>query len=172
MFRFRLQRILELRERKQRDAATALVSAQAEADLARIEQERIAAARTALAEASTPGLRATGHPAPSVGTLRNLHFLLARLDTELASAASATDAAEQTVAQREDELRTAFRERRTIDRLRERHQETWRANVSAADRQQMDEIALSRFTQQGAPHGTSEPGDTPASDSSSSTHGS
>jgi flagellar FliJ protein len=145
MFRFRLQRILELRERKQRDAATALVSAQVDAEQAREAQARLEAARVALVESTMPGAA----DATSVGTLRNLHFLLAQLDTHVESAASAADVAEQAVTQRQDELRLAFQERRTLDRLRERHEETWRATTSATDRQQMDEIALSRFTQSG-----------------------
>ena len=160
MFRFRLQRILELRERKQRDAATALVSAQSDAEQAREAQARLAAARMALVESTMPGAA----DAASVGTLRNLHFLLAQLDSHVESAASAADVAEQAVAQRQDELRLAFQERRTLDRLRERHAETWRATASATDRQQMDEIALSRFTQSGV--GT--PSEPPASDRTSS----
>lgn len=163
MFRFRLQRILELRERKQRDAASALANAQASADEAREEQARIEAAREALADATAPA-PLPGMPGATVGSLRNLHFLLERLDNDLASAASATEAAEQHVAKREDELRTAFRERRTIDRLREKHQEAWRANESAADRQKMDEIALTRFTQPSA----RTTGESPASDSQNS----
>jgi flagellar export protein FliJ len=135
MFRFRLQRILELRERKQRDAATALVSAQTEAEQAREAQARLEAARAALVESSMPG---AATDAASVGTLRNLHFLLERLDSHAESAASAADVAEQTVAQRQDELRLAFQERRTLDRLRERHEETWRATAAAPDRQHMD----------------------------------
>ena len=149
MFRFRLQRILELRERKQRDAATALASAQLDADQAREAQARLAAARATLAESTVPGAPSAPADAASVGTLRNLHFLLAQLDSHVASAASAADVAAQAVAKRQDELRTAFQERRTLDRLRERHEETWRATLSATDRQQMDEIALTRFTQSG-----------------------
>jgi len=145
MFRFRLQRVLELRERKERDAATALVSAQEQADLARAEQTRLEAAREALAARTTPTPDSGG--AESIGALRTLHFLLGRLDERVASAAQDATAAARTTMQRQEELRVAFRERHTLDRLRERHAESWRAAATAADRQQMDEIALSRFTQ-------------------------
>src|SRR5688500_3826195 len=156
MFRFRLQRVLELRERKERDAATALVTAREQLERAREEEERLAAARDALAaqalaaQAASHGGASAGE-APSggasVGALRTLHFLLGRLDERVASAASETTTAEHAAAQRHDELRAAFRDRRTLDRLRERHEESWRSAAAAADRNQMDEIALTRFSQ-------------------------
>jgi flagellar FliJ protein len=157
MFRFRLQRVLDLRARTERDAASALVSAQEVADAAREEQQRLEQQRARLAAAQrTP--EAEGTP---VGALRTLTFLLERMDHEVAGAAQATAAAEGTVAEREDALRAAFRDRRTLDRLREKHQDAWRAGEVAQDRMLMDEIALTRFTTQGSA-GSS--GSAPASD--------
>jgi flagellar export protein FliJ len=46
-----------------------------------------------------------------------------------------------------DALTTAFQDRRVLDRLRERHQETYRADTEQTDRRTMDDIALNRFTQ-------------------------
>jgi len=152
VFRFRLQRVLDLRERKERDAATALVAAEELAAAARAEQERLEAARAALARQAAPTEAAeTGEL--SVGALRTLQFLLGRLDERVEEAASAATSAEDVVAQRQDDLRAAYRDRRTLDRLRERAQESWRAGESAADRQRMDEIALTRFTQASTAHG-------------------
>jgi len=144
--KFRLQRVLELRERKERDAATAFAAAQEQADLARAEQERLLAARDALAASA---VQSAPEDAASVGALRTFHFLLGRLDERVAHASAASTSAEQTVEQRQDELRAAFRDRRALDRLRERHEENRRAAESAADRRQMDEIALTRFNQTG-----------------------
>ena len=152
MFRFRLQRVLDLRARTERDAATALVSAQEAADAARDEQ----LLALPLQAQRTPD--ATG---ASVGELRNLGFLLERLDVQVAGAAEATAAAEGARQEREDALRAAFRDRRTLDRLRERHQDAWRAGEAAQDRALMDEIALTRFTTQGT---SGKPGAAPASD--------
>lgn len=146
MFRFRLQRVLDLRARTERDAATALASAREQADLAREEQASLAAARAALAAQAVPGAT-PDNDAASIGSLRTLHFLLGRLDERVASAASDTAAAEHVVARRQDELRAAFRDRHTLDRLRERHAESWRAAEASADRMLMDEIALTRYTQ-------------------------
>ena len=141
MFRFRLQRVLELRERRERDAATALTRAQEAADAARQNAEALAMARAELASNDVAGAGA-GVP---VGALHNLAFLLDRMDERVAHAGAAVRAAEGVVGEHEGALRAAFRDRRTLDRLRERHQNAWRANAAAADRQLVDEIALSRF---------------------------
>ena len=144
MFRFRLQRVLDLRERRERDAATALAQAQEAADAARRDAAALAAARAELAAADV----GVGVP---VGALHNLGFLLDRMDERVAVAGAVVRAAEGTVGEREGALRAAFRDRRTLDRLRERHQDAWRAGAAAADRQAMDEIALARFAQAAAP---------------------
>ena len=147
MFRFRLQRVLEMRERKERDAATALVSAQERVDQARAEEQRLADARHALAAQAASASGAATDEGASIGALRTLHFLIGRLDEHVASAATEATTAEHEAARRADELRAAFRDRRTLDRLRERHHEDWRSAAAAADRQRMDEIALTRFSQ-------------------------
>jgi flagellar biosynthesis chaperone FliJ len=157
MFKFRLQRVLDLRARTERDAATALVSAQEAADVARVAQERLEQARAEMAARITSGMsvgedvpRAAGDvPGSSVGALRNFSFLLDRMDERVASAAQQSTAAQHAVNAREDALRAAYRDRRTLDRLRERHQDAWRAGEAAIDRAAMDEIALTRFTQPG-----------------------
>jgi flagellar export protein FliJ len=149
MFKFRLQRVLDLRERKERDAATALVTAEEHADGARQERARLELARQELAARGTPR---PATQARSVGELRNIGFLLERLDERVAVAATEAAAAEAAVAERRGELQLAFRDRRTLDRLKERHLEGYRAAEAAADRTLMDEIALTRFTQGGA-HG-------------------
>lgn len=185
MFRFRLQRVLDLRARTERDAATALVSAQEAADVARDAQHQLQRTRAELASRLSAGMAvggltagglpasmadgdATPHsmigalentaptgahptaPAPSVGALRNLSFLLDRLDASVAGAAAETAVAEQAVSTREDALRSAYRDRHTLDRLRDRHRDAWRVTEAAQDRAQMDEIALMRFAQQGS----------------------
>ena len=150
MFKFRLQRVLELRERKERDAATALVSAEESAEVARAERARLDLARQELAARRSVN---TPTAALCVGELRNLGFLLERLDEQVTVAQSAASAAEAAVEERREELRAAYQGRRTLDRLRERHLEGYRSAEAAADRQLMDEIALTRFTQN-APQST------------------
>jgi flagellar FliJ protein len=142
MFKFRLQRVLEMRERTERDAARALAAAQDEAERARRAADVLAAARAELAAGAhdartTPGTAVGAHPTNA--------FLLERLDERVAAAGAAVRAAEAATHGREDALRDAFRGRRTLDRLRERDEGAWRADAASADRQLMDEIALTRF---------------------------
>jgi flagellar protein FliJ len=151
MFKFRLQRVLDLRERVERDAATALVTAEEMAHGAREERTRLELAREELAARRVQSTPTAGL---SVGELRNLGFLLERLDERVAVAQTAAAAAEAKVEVRRGELQVAFRDRRTLDRLKERHLEGYRSAEAAADRQLMDEIALTRFTQ-GSAHGAS-----------------
>ena len=44
----------------------------------------------------------------------------------------------------------ASQERRVLDRLREKHLEGWQTEQTQIDRQTMDAIALTRFTQKSA----------------------
>ncbi len=139
MFRFSLQRVLDLRERQQRDAAAALATAHDAADAARRAEDAILTTRRELAVE-------LAMPATAVGALRTTAFLLARIDEQAAAAGATTAAARNVVSTREQALHAAYRDRRTIDLLRERHHTAWHDAVVSADRQQMDEIALTRFT--------------------------
>jgi flagellar export protein FliJ len=144
MFKFRLQRVLELRAQKERDAAAAVVRAEDAASAARAERDALTTTREQLAQS---GLAGSG--GATVGELQNLGFLLAQLDARVAQAGTVVHAAEETVQQVQGALRTAHQDRRAFDRLRDRHHEQWRAVTEQQDRRRMDEIALTRFTQRG-----------------------
>ncbi|MCG0237971.1 MAG: flagellar export protein FliJ [Firmicutes bacterium] len=137
-FRFRLQRLLDLREQ--------------EVDAARRE---LAAARQAVATAEA-GLRtveglvrrrlddaarqeALGSPA--------LDFVLRRLQIAgllrtLAEARAGLEAARQVEAERRQELVAALGRARTLERLRDRRREEWRAEAARAEQAELDELAL------------------------------
>ena len=142
MFRFSLQRVLDLRERQQRDAAAALASAQDAAGAARQAEAAVVNARAELASSG-----AAPQVGAAVGTMHTTAFLLGHLDQQVLAAGIAADAADAAVSDRERALHAAYRDRRALDRLRERHHAAWQSGAVSADRQQMDEIALSRFTQ-------------------------
>jgi len=144
-FRFGLQRVLELREEKEKAAATALGEAQQRADAARAAAEQIAAVRSA----SAAELAAVhGAPRP-VGELRQLAFVLDQLDRRVAAAEQAAAERDAEVTQHQDHLTAAFRDRRVLDRLKERHLDAWRVSEVQQDRQTMDAIALTRFANKG-----------------------
>lgn len=148
MFEFRLQRILDLRVRREQEAASRHVEAEARAEEARRAQaslERIRVeGRQRLAEAH--GSRRT------VGELRSLGLVLEGLDHRIAQAEEATGAAEAGARESRVELATALRDRHVLDRLRGRHLEAWRSGEAQLDRTVMDGIALTRFVR-GAPTG-------------------
>lgn len=143
MFRFRLQQVLELRERREREVATAL----AEARGAREEAQTRLAELRAMRETSANGARTTA--ARPVGELAQMALLLTQLDDHIESAHEAVTAADETVAHVQEALTVALQDRRVLDRLRERHEATHRAESDQRDRRTMDDIALGRYTRNG-----------------------
>ena len=67
------------------------------------------------------------------------------LEVRLESAVEQVQAADSVVAEAQGQLEIAARDRRVLDRLKEKHVEVWRAEEAHKDRLQMDEIALARF---------------------------
>jgi flagellar FliJ protein len=137
MFRFRLQRVLDLRAQREQELGMALAAARTAAESARLRCEALESVREA-------ERAAIGESECSVGELRTLALALDCLDAHVAAAQDAAAAAERSVAQLQDDFTNAFQQRRVIDRLRERHHETWRTAEAQDDRDTMDDIALSR----------------------------
>jgi flagellar FliJ protein len=140
-FKFRLQRILELKEQHEQARARELAAAR---DVA----EQAASAKDALA-----ALRANSHAQmhdvarseTRVGHLHQLGTVLASLDERLVVAVDVCKQADDGVHKAQLTLEEAARDRRVLDRLKERHTDVWRAEESARDRVQMDEVALTQF---------------------------
>jgi flagellar FliJ protein len=144
-FTFGLQRVLELRERREAEQARRLAVARDEA-AARAQE------RDALAQAHEEAARGVhGQGARSAGELRAVELVLAhmgrRVDAATATAAFAANAVETA----QLALNDAFRDRRVLDRLKERALEAWQLDAVRQDRQQMDAIALARFGQRTTP---------------------
>ena len=144
MFRFSLQRVLELKARREEAAATELARTRAGAEQARLAREGLEAARE---EGVRQVTGARQGAMPTVGELRNSGFLLQQLQGRIELARQAESAAEAKVEESMAAFTVASQERRVLDRLREKHLEGWQAEQSHADRQTMDAIALTRFTQ-------------------------
>lgn len=152
-FDFRLQKVLELRERVEQAAAAKMAAASERAQAARDAHEALAAIRSAGAQE----LQSAHANAPTVGHLANLAFVLDRIDAQLDASEGQLREADAGVEQAQGELTLAFQARRVIDRLRERHHEEWRSDVTQADRTLMDELALARFTQRTSKSEAGEP---------------
>lgn len=146
MFNFRLQRVLDLRAKREKEAAIRLAEAEERAEDARSAQTALEAVR-----AENAARLAAAHGSGStVGHLRSLGLVLESLDTRIGHAGTVVDAAEEGVRKSADEMRAAFQDRRVLDRLRERHLEAYRTGEVQVDRADMDSIALTRFVQKRA----------------------
>jgi flagellar FliJ protein len=147
-FRFRLQRVLELREASEQARARALASATDGADDARRRADALAGLRRLQRDAMTAAAR--GHI--TAGEMQHLAFLIGALDDRLARAAADVADAERVVTEAQQALQLASRDRRVIDRLKARHIERWQEQQQQQDRTAMDEIALTRFTRRPDTH--------------------
>jgi flagellar FliJ protein len=139
MFRFRLQQVLDLREKQERHLATQLAAAMGAERDAKNALDGLRAEREAGSEVVNNG------QSHSVGELANLAFMMQQLDDRIAGANDVVSAANDSVSQVQEALTAAFKDRRVLDRLRERHEETYRVTAEQTDRRTMDDIALSRF---------------------------
>jgi flagellar FliJ protein len=141
MFRFRLQRVLELRAEHEQAKARELASAQDAADAAKRAQDAIASLRAS----SRAEIDVAQGEQPRVGHLHQLGLVLQSIDARLERAGETVQSAETVVQEAQDALADAARDRRILDRLKDRHAEQWRAEEAARDRVSMDEVALARF---------------------------
>lgn len=144
MFRFRLQRVLELREKQEKAQALELARAEEAATAARKQRDDLAA----LHAASRSQLASMHSGEPTVGHLHHLGFVLNALDQRLGHAAASVTSAENDVSTARVSLEVAARDRRVMDRLKDKHEDAHRGTVNHRERVTMDEIALSRFARQ------------------------
>lgn len=144
MFKFRLQRVLELREKKEEAQAIQLAKAEETATIARTHRDQLETLR-AESRAQITSANASG---PTVGHLHHLGFVLNALDHRLVQASQVVSKAESLAFDARASLEIAARDRRVLDRLKDKHSDVHRAGEAHRDRVQMDEIALSLFTRQ------------------------
>ncbi|MCZ8011526.1 MAG: flagellar export protein FliJ [Gemmatimonas sp.] len=140
-FRFRLQRLLELREQHEQAKARELAAAQDVAEQAEQAREALAALR---ADSHAHVHRATRRET-RIGHLQQLGTVLASLDERLVLATDVCRQADEGVEAAQKTLEEAARDRRVLDRLKERHTDVWRTEEAARDRVRMDEAALTQF---------------------------
>lgn len=139
-FRFRLQKVLELREEGERESARGLVEAREGADQARQARDELAAAqdegRSRLAEAHGAG--------STVGHLQNMAYVVDRVGDQIEDADEVCREADEQVVDSLRSYHDAFQKRRTMEGLRDRKLGQWRSDEARNERKTMDEAALSR----------------------------
>lgn len=143
LFKFPLQRLLDLRAKRQDEIARQLAQARTVADNSRAARDELAAARAAGQEQLSE-VQASG---PTVGEIASRSYALTQLDQRIAAASDALKAAEAQVDKVHNALTGAVQDKQVLDRLRERMLEAYRSTESNKDRSAMDAIALQRFNQ-------------------------
>ena len=143
LFKFPLQRILDLRAKRQDEIARQLAQARSDADTSRAARDELAEARMT-GEMQISEAKAAG---PTVGEIASRSFALTQLDQRIAVASDALKAAEAHVDKVHVELTGALQDKQVLDRLRLRMLDAYRATESNKDRTTMDAIALQRFAQ-------------------------
>lgn len=137
---FRLQRLLDLKAKHEQALAAQLGQAEQQARQERAVHEALEAVRRASVQDM---LSAQGER--RVGELRPLEALLDHVDQQLDAQATRVADAERTVDAAQAALAAAHREKRVLDRLREKHHDRSRAEEGQADQRRTDDIAMARF---------------------------
>jgi flagellar protein FliJ len=143
LFKFPLQRILDLRAKRQDEVARQLAQARTAAESSRATRDELANARTT-GQAQISEAHAAG---PTVGEIASRSFAITQLDQRIAAASDALRVAEAHVDKVHIALTGALQDRQVLDRLRLRMLDAYRATESNKDRTTMDAIALQRFAQ-------------------------
>ena len=143
LFKFPLQRLLDLRAKRQDEIARQLAQARTAADNTRATRDELAAAKS-VGQAHMSEVHAAG---PTVGEIASRAYALNQLDQRLAAASDALKAAEAHVDQVHNALTGALQDKQVLDRLRERMLEAYRSSENQKDRTTMDAIALQRYAQ-------------------------
>lgn len=141
-FKFRLQRLLDLRHKREQEAASAVGAARSASEAAAQRESELTARRDQTRQELLPAAGQTVR----VGQLHEIAYLVRALDTHVADAQKASKAAEQVVHEKMEELGVAMRDRRVLDRLKDRRSEEWRAEDARQEREVMDAIARNRYT--------------------------
>lgn len=142
-FRFRLERVRAVRERKekiaQRDLADALTRRSGS-----VEELRAADAHLEHAREQQRTIASEAEPV-SAADLQVRQAFLERVEAQRRLRASELQQREVEVAERDAELATAASEHEALNRLRERHRGEFVRETARREQGDLDEIATSRF---------------------------
>jgi flagellar protein FliJ len=147
-FPFRLDRLLDLRSRKERQQAEVLGRALREENARR---EALEQAQARLGEAREQAAPEPGRVSPA-GALHNLGLTIAAAQTQRDAAAKSQGEAEVTLAAERERYEATQRDRRVIERLREKRLEDWTREEGRKDQQEMDGLALDRHRRRQEEH--------------------
>ncbi len=140
VFRFSLGRVLDLRRQVEKEKARSVAVARKNSDEAQTARQDLAeiqrAGRVQMAEAHRLG--------GSIGHLLNMEFVLEQMEGHLRQAEEVCREADETLLETVKGYTEAFKDRSTLDRLRDRRMEEWKTEESRREQKDMDELAITR----------------------------
>lgn len=139
-FKFRLQKVLDLKVWKEQESALRLHEARERAG----EAERALEALREVQTATRHQISAAHGAGGAVGHLQNLRYVLGQLEVRIEEADTVRQGAEVALQETLSDYTAAFRDRRVLEELRERQAEANRAALGQAERKTMDELAVTR----------------------------
>lgn len=144
-FRFRLDPLLDHRREEEKDRAREVVSARSAEEVLRRREADL----RALQESGRALLRGAHHSGGPAGHLRNLEFILERVEEEAVGAGEERRAAEARLNATMQEYSRAVQARQVLERLKERRQESWRSDAERRAQGTLDEQAVIRHARGG-----------------------
>lgn len=139
-FRFKLDPVLALRERQEKESAVGLARARQDQDAAKQARSDLEAAVEA---GRSLLIRAHGAGGPA-GHLQNLALVVGSVGDRLRHADEACVEADERVVESMKEFHQAFQRRRTMEQLRAKRLEEWQSEQARGEQKTMDEVALTR----------------------------
>lgn len=139
-FKFGLDRVLRLRELRERDQARVLGEALAD------ERERRARLLQASEQVDRAGEQVARQADGSVtaGAMRNLGLTLQAAVLAAEAAATAHREAQESVAREQDRFGEARKDRRVLEKLREKRHEGWSVESTRAEQRESDGLTEAR----------------------------
>lgn len=141
-FTFRLSRLLSIRERKEADAAVAYNVAREEVDTLRTSRDKAAAEVDAARQTRLPRQGTT----QNVGDARSMELLIDQINRNLNWIDDEIENAEEISEAKLKTLSECLRDRRILERLRDRKQDQWTVESQRHAREVMDSVAMRMST--------------------------
>jgi flagellar FliJ protein len=145
-FKFKLQTVLDHKQKQEEEEQRELVRrkdilAKEERRLKRLKDIQETRKRE-LAEKSAQGLL-------NVEEIQMYHQFQKRLSAEISAQSIRVQQAQADVEWQREKLLEAMKERKTYEKLKEKHYQAWLAETEAEERKLLDEIATTKFDRNG-----------------------
>ena len=139
-FTFRLDRILDLREKTEKERARLLRDALLDEDARRRSLEEAASRLDRCAEQIVDA----GSSVTMAGTLQNLSLTIKAAAGQVDAAEASHQTAEEAVRAEQEMFTEACKDRRVVERLREKRHEEWSVETSRLEQRALDAISHHR----------------------------